>query len=38
MVSSLCRNIHGPQRMNPNDFGGHLAFPLVTAVGQRFHY
>ncbi len=27
-------DIHGPQRMHPNDFGDPLAFPLVLPLGQ----
>ncbi len=29
--------IHGTQRMNPNDFGDLLIFPLAPPAGQRFH-
>lgn len=30
-------NIHGPQRINPNDFGDSLTFQLVPLTGQIFH-
>ncbi len=30
-------DIHGSQRMNPNDFGDHLTFPPAPPMGQSFH-
>lgn len=30
-------NIHGPKRMNPNDLGDLLTFPLMPPAGQSFH-
>lgn len=29
--------IHGPQRMNPDDLGEPLTFPLPPPAGQTFH-
>ncbi len=31
-------DIHGSQRMNPNDFGDPLIFYLRPSAGQRFTY
>lgn len=31
-----CRDLHGPQRMNPYYFGDSLAFHLVPQTGQIF--
>ncbi len=30
-------DIHGPQRMNPTDFGDPLTFPVLPPASQSFH-
>jgi len=33
----MSANVHGAQRMNSNDIGGSLTFPLAPPAGQRFN-
>ncbi len=33
----LCKDIHGPHRMNPTDFGDPLTFHLAASSGQIFN-
>lgn len=33
----LCTDIHGPQRMCPNDFGDPLTLPLALPAGQSIY-
>ncbi len=34
----ICADIHGAQRMNPDDFGDPLTFLLVRQAGQIVHF
>lgn len=33
----LCTNMHGPQRINPSDFGDPLIFRLAHTAGQIYN-
>ncbi len=33
----FCSGIHGAQRMNPDDFGDPLTFPLAPPSGQKLN-
>ncbi len=33
----FCTNIHGPQKMNPKNFGDPLTFPLAPPSDQNFN-
>ncbi len=33
----FCTDIHGAQRINPNDFGDPLTFPLAPPAGITYH-
>lgn len=30
-------DVHGPQRMSPNEFVEPMTFPLAALAGQKFH-
>ena len=35
IAMKLCTDIHGPQRVNPNDFGALQTFPLTPTTGSN---
>ncbi len=37
LAMKFCTDIHGPQRINPNDVGAPLTFPLAPPAGRIFY-